>query len=124
MTDIDKLEAGPELDALVAEIMEPKPRGRPNEGLYYPVLSPGGWWVFNGIKWTPSKQPTTDWAAAGEVVEKLKYGGFCLAYCPDTNEWDCSFTNTPELECLCAYENTGPLAISRAALKAVEKGGG
>lgn len=93
---------GWKLDALVAEIMEPKPantktyrqleeedRAKPNGGSYgcWSIESPGGWWELNIDwgdvsrdgrvdhipDWTPAKEPSEDISAAWEVVEQFKW---------------------------------------------------
>lgn len=142
--DIDKLEAGKELDALVAEIMEPKPLQtktyrqleQEDAGNYtcWEIFSPGGWWKI-GIDWCevekneeqnkvpdwiPAKEPSTDIAAAWEVVEELRnkaeymnleyYSGkycFAIHYTPHSDDRHQGIAET------------APLAICKAALKAV-----
>lgn len=109
--DIDKLEAGPELDALVAEkvmgwnvhFVEPELRnGR--EHWRDPVHNT----LYLPSQWCPSG----DIAAAWEVVEKVVPGpqGFNLYL---SSAWQASFAGGT------AVARTAPLAICRAALKAV-----
>ena len=101
MTDIDKLEAGLELDALVAEKVM-------------------GWFVAKGPH-SPTSPPdliprySTDIAAAWEVVEKMIDQG--RRFVINNN-----FSRTMFIADFCGrdvLEKTAPLAICRAALKAV-----
>ena len=69
----------------------------------------------NGLEgWSP----TTDISAAWEVVEKLKSREFCLAYLPETDEWDCAFRKGAcrDENRLTVYAKTAPDAICTAAL--------
>ncbi len=120
MTDIDTMVAFLALDREIAEeVMKWKPVQYPG-GVYWDEGEQG---PIPGGKMSPrfsgSFKPSTDWAAAGEVLEKLKSMGVSLAYCPENDEWDCSFTDTPRSEHLCDYAPTAELAICRAALRAV-----
>jgi hypothetical protein len=99
--EILEMKPGRELDALVSEIMEPKPvntltyrqleeidRLKPNGGTYgcWSIESPEGWWEIN-IDWAeacrsgyieeipeycPSKEPSEEISASWEVVEKMR----------------------------------------------------
>ena len=62
------LEAGSELDAEVAELVEPMPIGHQLHG---PVVSNNGWWAWNWNRerWVVNKHPSTDRSAAGEVLQ-------------------------------------------------------
>ncbi len=102
--------AGPELNDLVAE----KVMG------WKPVLYPGGtiYWDEGG-KFAPrfsgSFRPSTDWAHAGEVLEKMRTRGFWCVL--DAARFDGSW-KVRFFDCE-AEAATGPLAICLAAIKAV-----
>ena len=105
--DIDKMEAGPEMDALVAErVMGWTAERKP--GLPHLWLPPGHF--ISG--WSPS----TDISAAWQVVEKMleKHEAFHLEYIPD-KQWYAMFWFATYF----TSADTAPLAICRAALKAV-----
>ena len=112
--EIDKLEAGREMDALVAEeVME----WRWEWSEEYPNV---GCWMPSGYgerAWSPSTSISVAW----EVVEKLKGLNFAVAIedvsVPTTNWWVCFADNSEDKE---SHDEapTAPLAISRAALKA------
>ena len=71
----------------------------------------------------PPKPYSTSMDAAWEVVEKLKHLGFTLGFLSNEDErlqWDVSFGPNGRSEKNCVYEDTAPLAICRAALKAKE----
>jgi hypothetical protein len=100
--DVDELEAGPELDALVAELMEPKPapvsanslRATYREWVWCSVHghpSPGGWWEAEigtdhgppedddkPVTWVPAKEPSVEIAPAWEVVGALRAKGWIV----------------------------------------------
>jgi hypothetical protein len=128
MIDVSKLDAGPELDALVAE----KVMGWTKEPSANPFPGPKSlpWnWVAPHSTWgpgTPGKcYPTsvpkysTDIAAAWEVVEKLRdqFEGVVVdgIKLPGAPAWQCIVMNESEK----GEAQTAPLAICRAALKAV-----
>ncbi len=132
MADIDNMSAGPELDALVAERVM---RWTKHEHHPMPLLGTGRHWKrADGTtveRW--HTQPgygedecwpfSSDIAAAGEVLEQSKLldddgGDFMLWH--DLDGWIVGDTHFMEF----ARGETGPLALSRAACKAVEKGGG
>lgn len=134
VTDYDRMEAGREMDAAVAERVMGE--ARPTREFTIsefdtamvgtPVLSPQGCWygVFEFEKgdkgeWVPMPY-STDIAAAWKVVERLKSLG-----------WHVQIKMSEGTKCLCAlendsddwcgYEDTAPLAICRVALRAVSK---
>jgi hypothetical protein len=106
--DMDKMGAGPKLDALIA-------------GKVMGWRNAAGAWIDDIIPWaTPGGYrrktefcPSTDIAVAWEVVDKLK-GVLCfeLRRQPDGG-FCCSFG-----EKITAEASTAPLAICRAALRA------
>ena len=119
--DTDKLEAGPELDALVAEKVM-------------------GWTVGLGIfrdqygtirnsqstfeQYEPSIrwQPSTDIRDAWEVVEKMRGNHtFFIESYPVGETWWAQFTPLNVDEEYHGGASTVPLAICRAALKSVTK---
>ena len=126
--DVDKLEAGPGTDALVAETVMgwqtvPNPDGslsvfnQADEYLYligceesYPDCAP---------PWRPS----TDWAAAGEVIEKLHSPDASITLETGIRNgesvWWCVFIIDDDRHKYAAAD-TPQLAICRAALKAVK----
>ena len=132
MMDVDKLEAGRELDALVAEkVMEWKRLNlRENKGFAIPehqrqlwMIPVSGATTFDIPKWS------TDWSAAGEVVDKLD-SNWRVLIVQDLNgrRWQCVFEPPgvgaidPEVPEGSVFANaeTVPLAICRAALKVTE----
>ena len=133
--EIDKLEAGPELDALVAEKVMQR-RWMIRNGACYAdatfMNAPDCWLEF---------KPSTDIAAAWEVVEKLKdlnqdvaSFDFDLIYSlregsgepsgprarrvPEDQRW---FAQFGDAETGSATAATAPFSICRAALKAANK---
>lgn len=135
-----ELEAGSELDARIAQIMEPMPGSGLIDGLGGPIASDGGWWVWNGMGWMPNKHPSTDWSAAGEVIHWLReqtadiqqefYDGLASQWrqwCSEQeteamteDEWADIHLLTGTSRWFILYADI-PLAICLAALKAVEK---
>lgn len=126
--EIDNLEAGRELDALVAEKVMGWTLGKPH--LLHGYLMHGsveiecweGSLKDNVTQTKDSWHPSTDIRWAWEVVEKLKRYGFELGYQFDESgelEWDASFDMERHSEAHCVYAPTAPLAICKAALKAV-----
>ena len=129
---IREMEAGRELDALVAEKVMGWTMGDYEPGLYY-TTRPGGPVAVISPTWTPRMPfhrflPSTDIAAAWEVVERLYdlrwiIGLGSLAQnprgwrCELCNMWEDDFERAPsDIE---ANADTAPLAICRAALLAV-----
>ena len=96
--DVDSLEAGPKLDALIAEKVMGGKLGLRGMGVS---------WDTVGYGWSPS----TSIADAWEVVLKLQ--GFSIGKVGGSGEWCCSCYGG------LASADTAPLAICRAALKAV-----
>lgn len=121
-TTILEMDAGPELDALVAERVM---------GWRYAATVPGGspkFWQdpdrdFKSGMMTP-KPYSNGIAAAWEVVEQLhgverRYWEVCGWHDGDTDERTAMFgMNDPEHETVIASATTAPLAICRAALLA------
>ena len=124
--DIDKLEAGPEIDMLIAKHIMGGLRVIPfcDAPFKDDWMADGTW--MRRIKMPDSEgewQPSTDWAAAGEVIEKL--------HSPDASikletgirngvsVWWCVFIIGDDRHKYAAAD-TPQLAICRAALKAVE----
>ena len=126
--DIDKMEAGPEMDALVAELMGYICTGNTPEGK--PLMYEDGSDVLIVIddKWTPRCPhrrflPSTDISAAWPVVEKMQSNDwFFDVYDTSSHELNVSFIYYTAGENVRgeACEKSMPLAICRAALKAVE----
>lgn len=127
--NIDELEAGPELDALVAEkVMGWKWNIR--NGVCYAEHD-----TFNAPDCWPAFSPSTDIAAAWEVMEKLVSMDFDVDVAMSSkvaNDYSkrcyCHFQagddNAPwkeNFKLAQAWALTAPLAICRAALKAVGK---
>ena len=67
--DPGKLQPSPELDALIAEWTEPKPKD--GDGAIMDI-SPSGWWKCIGPRWIPDKEPSTNPAHAGEARRKAE----------------------------------------------------
>ena len=120
--DIDSLEAGMILDRLVAiEVMKWKPwkeqwlRG-PSGKTYYIAKQE----EHNAVYFRPS----TDISAAWEVVEKFINPLIIRQLPRDNGGWRCNFresTGSDRIDSqFDAYASTAPLAICRAALKAVK----
>ena len=123
-TDIDKLEAGPELDARVAERVmgwfkvrwREKPRR--SEWVWRWCRTKATYYAAHG-SWSPS----TDWAAAGEVLEKLNLLTFSLhrENCGGVRYDVVCYDKPDQSDQVHATATAAPLAICRAALKAVEE---
>ena len=128
--DIDKMEAGKEMDALVAERVMGWKVDKESYStwvaitdtyLFFPLvgMTKGSWG-----NWTPS----TDISAVWQVVEKMsETWEFSLNYQDNKYkfllwkpEWVTSNLYQAR-ECKEGVSNTVPLAICRAALKAVER---
>ena len=131
--DVDKLEAGWETDALVAEkVMGWKHITHFNQS---PIAD--GWIGFWDGEWPqwvkrPDEdnvwQPSTDITAAWEVVEKLEYNwslGRDVGQCSDDYETSGDklyrfVYSAPGMPMQGISANTAPLAICRAVLKAIQ----
>lgn len=140
---MSELEAGREIDLLITEMMETKPatitaqslRERERMTEWYSThygYSPDGWWRaeigtnhnlderntyraerdYEPVVWEPAKEPSSDIADAWEVVEKMRNPGFRLN---KEGDWGCTFGGDHRF---CAFADTAPLAICRAALLA------
>lgn len=132
--DIDKLEAGRELDALVAEKvmglnLTVIPETCPYCDGYVSQNRDPGWCGSCGAYVNEPEPYSTDIAAAWEVVEKMRTwkgkGTLGCRACIEIHSIDGSFEegeNKPYLAMIWGKEGiakTAPLAICRAALKAV-----
>ncbi len=115
----DALEAGRLLDALVAEKVMGW-RRKPGRNVWIDDNVLTGWLIEpDDVNDAPCWAPSTDIAAAWEVVEKVMYPhGWYLAPVPDSEGWWGVFT-PPDEHREVALGATAPLAICRAALKAV-----
>ena len=112
------MDAGRELDAAVAE----KVFGEPFRNGPEAVPDPEGKMAWVDKPRTPHY--STDWRAAGEVIEKLKAEGWCIVVDDGPDSTDCFCGPRPGLheEWLGnAVANTGPHAICLAALAAAEE---
>ena len=69
----------------------------------------------DAVRYTP-KAYSSDIAAAWEVVEEMKHLHPRLSYCDTTCSWSCTWQNLNEI--IMVVEDTAPLAICLAALKA------
>mgnify|MGYP001561309207 CR=1 FL=1 len=115
--NIDTMQAGPEMDALVATKVMGWSRDSwaETEGWEAGVRFTGHW------KEAPTAlqfafRPSTNIAHAFEVMEKV--GGMTLTQYGD--RWACAAEREPMLEMMdMRYGETAPLAICRAALAAV-----
>ena len=107
---IDNLEAGPELDRrIILDVMGWKPW----EGEFCQGMS-GEFWCIGSLDYeTPQFCPSTDISAAWEVAGKLN--GFSIGRSGGDGSWMCSCHGA------LAQAETAPLAICRAALKAVRR---
>jgi hypothetical protein len=125
--DVDALPAGRELDALVAERVFGAPYywsdagsegGTPLTGNIVPGFAE---WqtVASGREIPPF---STDIAAAWDVLEAMRAGGWGgeLEYSPDGAGFRIMFWRSGKTRDACLQE-TAPLAICRAALKAVSE---
>ncbi len=115
---IDEMPAGPELDALVAKALDPDCTvsmaaiGENDEDIL-------AVWKWNGLRdWIPLPKFSTDIAAAWEVVEKLNRSKRRVALCFTRSlGWSVILPGPDDS----THSDTAPLAICRAALKAVTK---
>lgn len=128
--DIDQMEAGPEMDALMAErVMELKVWHSPEEFLAevakgigrYPDFDWNLLWRMPLVEYKPRRlglpRPySSTWDAAGKVMEKL-----CITVRPTGDTWWAAVMhgNDPGMW---IPAPTGPLAVCRAAYKAMESG--
>jgi len=129
------------LNARIAMWMEPLPE----KGWKKTTVSPAGWWRKDiGGKWAPNKFPDTDLIATWEVVDRLcpppneqpptnplgrsfhmSFGGVSRSNC--SGRYHAYFSGAINrgngafeiYECGMAEADTAPLAICRAALKAI-----
>lgn len=128
MIDVDTLEAGPELDALVAEKVMGW-IGRENELWTDRATGKVQKWgtdnctTINDATTSFYFRPSTDIAAAWEIIEKkcipyVKVDARGLHRGGQHFRWVCQIWNGSSAEIL-GLAQTAPLAICRAALKAV-----
>ena len=142
--NVDEMPAGQELDALVAKRVMglPPEKWYPPCGLYHQTddaeFDKGyGWsgWCYTcgtSIKDVPSLPPcySTNIAAAWQVLEKMyaqtphakvlriwKWDAFQDGRVHHRGPWACQYGEGHHFE----YGDTAPLAISRAALRAIER---
>ena len=121
MTDWRTLEAGPELDAVVAAAIG-------CVGVQVPASAGHIWWYLGGKTFNHLPRFTTTWDGMGLVVERMRELGW---------EGAIYLYNQEPIECIVApvgdrckdYDcthrelgqaNTAPLAVCRAALAALE----
>jgi hypothetical protein len=109
------MSAGRELDALVAKkVMESVPCDKWRQFTDYPVLWVKNTGECNHTGCYPSQEGppyySTSIAAAWEVVEKMRFNVWCLC-----GSWEAGYPLGP----VRGNASTAPLAICRAALKAV-----
>jgi hypothetical protein len=124
MMDIDTMDAGREMDALVAEKVMGWKVSYTYEG--YPRYEDHG---PVGSYWASIPEFSTRIEKAWEVVEKMDSLGWKFGMVQDGNGWDVNIYH-PDVHPSCqscghtssgainAFADTAPLAISRAALKA------
>jgi hypothetical protein len=130
-SEIDNMPAGPELDALIAEKVMGWKCVTATEDLIGFGFVPKGteciiyakpqckladariWYGERSHSWRPSR----DIAAAWEVVEKTMLLVPVIRLCGNGIEWMASYTNSGAY----SVSETAPLAICRAALRAVTK---
>ncbi len=120
MMDIDKLEASPELDALVAEKVMGWKLGKlfPSSESQYWIDSGGEPTLYRTLNCKDREitifQPSLDIACAWEVVEKLE-----MIVGPGGEGWQAMEQYDLDAPGFHATAPSAPLAICRAALKAV-----
>lgn len=120
--NIDEMEAGPELDILIAEkVMEWQ---RIESAVCLTWQPPKG--LLRTYEWSSYEvfRPSSRIASAWEVIEKLINGGDYLGITVDagshTEVYSCSFWKTWDVKWKARGDaDTMPLAICRAALKAM-----
>lgn len=113
MAKTDLAVAGPELNAQVAVEVMGWPRRDADMGILH-------WHLPNGeMRLAHDWSPSTDWAAAGEVLEHTKLLEKNRLW-KKSGVWKVGSTYEYE-DYLVASAATAPLAISLAALKAVRK---
>ena len=111
---INQMDAGPELDALIAEkVMGIDPQSFKDEIVYRESV---------GFERGQLPAFSTDMTAAWRIVEKFHFSYDVEIF--STGDWvsvkiDCS---TPMHDAVTAWADTAPLAICLAALKAVDHG--
>ena len=125
--DIDKMEAGREMDALVAELMGWTVNKELKTFTTWVAITSGDDWcgirplcgTTKGVwgNWSPS----TDISAAWPVVEKLQSMEITIRFHPQhRGPWKVTlFGLDGNLTFITEFADTAPLAICRAALKAV-----
>ena len=135
--DIDSMVAGPEMDALIAERVfgEPMPTEKHEEGHIFTVVTHGKCWVClpdfelgDECIWE-TRQFSTDIDAAWSVVQLFRTGRYrpgkvaCVVEMRYTDlvrdDSECRIFS-PDLAPVYGCANDLPLAICKAALKAVE----
>lgn len=113
---MEEMKAGRELDALVIKALGFK-KNQSSFEQYEPST-----WDLNGKYWGRSEFcPSTDIAAAWEVVDKIKQAEKYIFHLDYYNgEWTCGFEElNSDMLVGEAEGETAPLAICMAALKAV-----
>ncbi len=133
--DIDTMEAGLELNTLMAEKVmgwtkwNPKSSTERPQGTYWwqgrdpgRVGEPFCVMVADGPGSTSTFYPSTDNAAAGQLWEELKQRGIFFGVWSTPDGWDVENYETGEN--WVTSVDTYPLAVCWAALKAVESAGG
>lgn len=128
LMDVDKLEAGDELDALIAERVMGWTRWRHEDGIVHLHAPEDARWLprYNAAptderftEWdTSTFKASTDIAAAWTVVEKMRTCGHHFILCDSQVEgWAAEFGQCgPVPTTLRRYAQTAPLAICKAAL--------
>ena len=120
--NIDELEAGRELDALVAEkVMKCKTATKEWNGVLHPFCCCDGSDHEQRCTYVPGMLAyySTDIAAAWEVVEKLFTLNAFVEIGNDAFQWTVMVIPRSRRDCNYGYGETVHLAICRAALKAV-----
>ncbi len=107
MTHVDNAPAGPELDRFIAE------RVMLNR------VSPDGSVTTKGCIGTGAWSPSTNLAHAWEVVEKLEASGWLLNLYSQGGCWSAWIEKSAHETSGRVVADTAPLAICRAAAKAV-----
>jgi hypothetical protein len=108
MTDINRMQAGREMDALVAEKVM---------GCNHVIRHLTGWVCADDHQAVPKY--SVDIAAAWEVVGKLQKQGMAMSLVFGVYTWECKFGDASDVFGQAKHSDV-PLAICRAALKAVE----
>lgn len=114
--EIRNLSAGIEMDALIAE----KVMGwhsYPKDYYWYDKDNkPMRLRWFDSESLADEFEPSTDIAAAWEVVEKLESDNLCMTILNDGSRWSVFIYNEHKVTMAYANADTAPLAICRAAL--------